>query len=68
VRRPGDAAVRRLTFDVRPFRDVLEARGGWNTLAQLVRDPSDRVINTARPGRVTRSEMPCAIASCPGWW
>ncbi len=50
MRRPGDAAVRRLTFDVRPFRDVLEARGGWNTLAQLARDPSDRV--TAGPTRL----------------
>lgn len=43
---PGDVAVRRLTFDVRPFRDVLEARGGWNALAQLVRDPSDRIANS----------------------
>lgn len=43
----GDAAVRvrRLTVDVRGLRDVLESRGGWNLLAALVRDPSDRVTN-----------------------
>jgi len=60
--RPGDAAVRRLTFDVRPFRDVLEARGGWNTLAQLVRDPSDRVINTAFRAAIADS---CNGAAAP---
>ncbi|PVZ04268.1 hypothetical protein [Actinomycetospora cinnamomea] len=37
--------VRRLTVDVRGLRDVLESRGGWNLLAALVRDPSDRVTN-----------------------
>jgi hypothetical protein len=43
----GDAGVqvRRLTVDVRGLRDVLESRGGWNLLAALVRDPSDRVTN-----------------------
>ncbi len=41
----SDVVVRRVTLDVRPFRDVLEARGGWNLLAQLVRDPADRVTN-----------------------
>lgn len=37
--------VRRLTVDVRGLRDVLESRGGWNLLAAIVRDPSDRVTN-----------------------
>lgn len=37
--------VRRLTVDVRGLRDVLESRGGWNLLAALVREPSDRVTN-----------------------
>lgn len=43
----GDTAVRvrRLTVDVRGLRDVLESRGGWNLLAALVREPSDRVTN-----------------------
>jgi hypothetical protein len=43
----GDGAVRvrRLTVDVRGLRDVLESRGGWNLLASLVREPSDRVTN-----------------------
>ncbi|MEJ2887803.1 hypothetical protein [Actinomycetospora aeridis] len=46
--RAGDAdgvRVRRLTVDVRGLRDVLESRGGWNLLAALVREPSDRVTN-----------------------
>ena len=43
--RPDGHVLRRLVLDVRPFRDVLEARGGWNLLAQLVRDPADRVTN-----------------------
>lgn len=41
----GDVRVRRLTVDVRGLRDVLESRGGWNLLAALVREPSDRVTN-----------------------
>ena len=41
----GDIRVSRLTVDVRGLRDVLESRGGWNLLAALVRDPSDRVTN-----------------------
>lgn len=41
----GGVRVRRLTVDVRGLRDVLESRGGWNLLAALVRDPSDRVTN-----------------------
>ena len=41
----GEVRVRRLTVDVRGLRDVLESRGGWNLLAALVRDPSDRVTN-----------------------
>lgn len=48
--------VRRVTVDVRPFRDVLESRGGWNVLAQLVRDPSDRVTNAVF--RATVAERP----------
>lgn len=60
--RPGDATVHRLTFDVRPFRDVLEARGGWNTLAQLVRDPSDRVVNSELRAAIAR-ERPAADAA-----
>jgi hypothetical protein len=46
--RAGDVdgvRVRRLTVDVRGLRDVLESRGGWNLLAALVREPSDRVTN-----------------------
>ncbi|MHC1563405.1 hypothetical protein ACR9E3_30995 [Actinomycetospora sp. C-140] len=41
----GRVRVRRLTVDVRGLRDVLESRGGWNLLAALVREPSDRVTN-----------------------
>lgn len=41
----GGVRVRRLTVDVRGLRDVLESRGGWNLLAALVREPSDRVTN-----------------------
>ena len=41
----GPVRVRRLTVDVRGLRDVLESRGGWNLLAALVREPSDRVTN-----------------------
>jgi hypothetical protein len=41
----GGVRVRRLTVDVRGLRDVLESRGGWNLLAALVREPTDRVTN-----------------------
>lgn len=60
--RPGDAAVRGLTFDIRPYRDVLEARGGWNSLAQLVRDPSDRVANTAFRAAIVEERAGAATA------
>lgn len=41
---PGACTVGRLTFDVRPLRDVLEARVGWNLVARLVDSPSDRDV------------------------
>lgn len=47
--RDGEVAaglrVRRLTVDVRHLSGVLDRRGGANLLAQIVRDPSDRVAN-----------------------
>lgn len=59
---PGDAVVRRLTFDVRGFRDVLESRGGWNLLAQLVRDPADRVTNAVFRAAIAPGASPTADA------
>ena len=43
---PADGLrVRRLGVDVRLLARVLERRGGANLLAQIVRDPTDRVAN-----------------------
>lgn len=43
--RPGDFAIRRLTFDVRSLDAVLAERGGRTLLDQLVAAPGDRVTN-----------------------
>ena len=68
----GDGlVVRRVTVDVRPFRDVLESRGGWNVLAQLVRDPADRVTNDVfraavcerpRGGPIAEGDVDCEVS------
>lgn len=60
----GEVVVRRVTVDVRPFRDVLESRGGWNVLAQLVRDPADRVTNDVF--RAAVAERPVGAPFEPG--
>ena len=59
----GRARVHRLTFDVRPLRDVLEARLGWNGLAQLVDAPSDTAANAGF--RAALADVPQGAGATP---